>query len=55
MNTNRLKPFEAATQFISQNFSNCQGALLAGSTVREEATETSDLDIVVFIQYIPFR
>lgn len=50
MNSNRLKPFEAATQFISQKFPNCQGAVLAGSIVRGEATETSDLDIVVFIQ-----
>ncbi|MFF2755651.1 nucleotidyltransferase domain-containing protein [Psychrobacillus sp. NPDC058041] len=53
MNSNRLKPIEAATQFISQNFPNCQGALLAGSIVRGEATETSDLDIVVFIQDLP--
>jgi hypothetical protein len=30
------------------HFSNCHGALLAGSVVRGEATETSDLDIVIF-------
>lgn len=39
---------EAAQQFIAQYFPQCDGALLAGSVVRGEATETSDLDIVVF-------
>ncbi len=39
---------EAAQQFITQYFPHCDGALLAGSVVRGEATETSDLDIVVF-------
>jgi predicted nucleotidyltransferase len=53
LNLNRLEPFEAATKFISKSFPNCQGALLAGSIVRGEATETSDLDIVVFIQDLP--
>lgn len=48
MKTNRLEPFEAAKQFLSLHFPNCQGAVLAGSVVRGEATETSDLDIVVF-------
>lgn len=45
---NKLTPFEAAHQFINEHFPNCQGALLAGSVVRGEATETSDLDIVIF-------
>jgi hypothetical protein len=44
----RLHPLEAAKHFISYHFPNSQGALLAGSVVRGEATETSDLDIVVF-------
>ncbi|MGM0838010.1 MAG: nucleotidyltransferase domain-containing protein [Bacillota bacterium] len=44
----RIDPVEAAKQFIDKHFSNCQGALLAGSVVRGEATETSDLDIVIF-------
>jgi predicted nucleotidyltransferase len=44
----KLKPIEAAQQFIEKYYPNCQGALLAGSVVRGEATETSDLDIVVF-------
>lgn len=45
---NKLNPIEAAHQFINKYFPNCQGALLAGSVVRNEATETSDLDIVIF-------
>ncbi|KGR78238.1 nucleotidyltransferase domain-containing protein [Ureibacillus sinduriensis] len=44
----RLKPLYAAKQFIDKNFPNCQGALLAGSVVRGEDTDTSDLDIVIF-------
>lgn len=47
-NLNKLTPIEAAHKFINEYFSNCQGALLAGSVVRGEATETSDLDIVIF-------
>ena len=44
----RLEPLQAATQFIFKHYPNCQGALLAGSVVRGEATHTSDLDIVIF-------
>lgn len=47
-NLNKLTPIEAAHKFINEYFPNCQGALLAGSVVRGEATETSDLDIVIF-------
>ncbi|MFJ7666705.1 nucleotidyltransferase domain-containing protein [Lysinibacillus sp. NPDC097195] len=39
---------EAAQLFIAKYFPHCEGALLAGSVVRGEATATSDLDIVVF-------
>lgn len=42
---------------INRQLSNgpcCQGALLAGSAVRGQETDTSDLDIVVFDQDIPF-
>ena len=39
--------FEIATHFINKNFPNCEGALLAGSVVRGESTDTSDLDIVI--------
>ncbi|WP_445505667.1 nucleotidyltransferase domain-containing protein [Niallia sp. 03091] len=44
----KLKPIDAAKQFVFKNFPDCQGTILAGSVVRDEATETSDLDIVVF-------
>ncbi|KQL50858.1 nucleotidyltransferase [Heyndrickxia shackletonii] len=44
----RLKAMEAAALFVDQFFSNCDGAVLAGSVVRGEETDTSDLDIVVF-------
>lgn len=45
---NILIPIEAAIHFINKHFSDCHGALLAGSVVRGEATETSDLDIIIF-------
>ncbi|MDX1700126.1 MAG: nucleotidyltransferase domain-containing protein [Melioribacteraceae bacterium] len=44
----KLIPLEAGQKFVHRHYPNCQGALLAGSVVRGEATETSDLDIVVF-------
>ncbi|GIN86253.1 nucleotidyltransferase [Heyndrickxia sporothermodurans] len=47
---NKMEPVEAAMQFINKQFPTCQGALLAGSVVRKEATETSDLDIIIFDQ-----
>jgi len=34
----RLEPLQAATQFIFKHYPHCQGALLAGSVVRGEAT-----------------
>lgn len=49
----RLEPLQAATQFISKHYPNCQGALLAGSVVRGEATHTSDLDLVIFDDDFP--
>lgn len=45
---NRLEPLEAAKRFVNKYFPSCQGALLAGSVVRGEATDTSDLDIIIF-------
>lgn len=45
---NRIDPNKAAELFILNHYPNCHGALLAGSVVRGEATETSDLDIVIF-------
>ncbi|WP_277587514.1 nucleotidyltransferase domain-containing protein, partial [Psychrobacillus antarcticus] len=46
-------PVEAARKFLHKYFPNCNGALLAGSVVRGEATNTSDLDIVIFDESIP--
>lgn len=48
----RLDPIEAALKFVKKYFNNCDGALLAGSVVRGEATKTSDLDIIIFDQKI---
>ena len=47
---NKLNPLEAARLFVNKHFPHCEGALLAGSVTRGEATETSDLDIVIFDQ-----
>lgn len=44
----RIEAFLAATMYIEEHHPHCQGAILAGSAVRGEATATSDLDIVVF-------
>ncbi|MBP1949636.1 nucleotidyltransferase domain-containing protein [Virgibacillus litoralis] len=44
----KLPPIKAAQKFINSQFPHCDAALLAGSVVRGEATETSDLDIVIF-------
>lgn len=46
-------PYEAAQKFVHKYFPNCNGALLAGSVIRGEATETSDLDIVIFDETLP--
>jgi hypothetical protein len=43
----RIDPYKAAELFTLNHYPNCQGAILAGSVVRGEATETSDLDIVI--------
>jgi hypothetical protein len=43
-----MEAYKAAELFTLNHFPNCLGALLAGSVVRGEATETSDLDIVIF-------
>ncbi|TAA73421.1 nucleotidyltransferase domain-containing protein [Planococcus salinarum] len=46
--TDKTAPLEAARKFTAKYFPDCEAALLAGSAVRGEATDTSDLDIVVF-------
>lgn len=50
----KLNPIESANLFIKKYFPHSQGALLAGSVVRGEATNTSDLDIIVFDKTIDF-
>lgn len=50
--TKKLMPLEAGKQFVIKYFPHCQGAILAGSVVRGEATDTSDLDIIVFDESI---
>ncbi|MDQ0351703.1 putative nucleotidyltransferase [Alkalibacillus filiformis] len=45
---NKLNPIIAAQKFVEEHFQGCEGALLAGSVVRGEATSTSDLDLVIF-------
>jgi predicted nucleotidyltransferase len=45
---NRIAPMEAARKFVEDRFPGCDAALLAGSIIRGEATNTSDLDIVIF-------
>lgn len=44
----KRNPVEDALKIIYAKFPNCQAALLAGSVVRGEATDTSDLDMVIF-------
>ncbi|MFG6115418.1 nucleotidyltransferase domain-containing protein [Halobacillus sp. MO56] len=44
----KLNPVKAAHKFIEKYYPDCKGALLAGSVVRGEVTETSDLDIIIF-------
>jgi hypothetical protein len=53
----RLNAMEAAKKFISENYFDCRVALLAGSVVRGEETDQSDLDIVIIDDSIttPYR
>jgi len=39
----KIPPIKAAQKLINKRFPTCDAALLAGSVVRGEATETSDL------------
>jgi hypothetical protein len=43
----RISAREAASKFIESYFPNCETAYLAGSVVRGEETESSDLDIII--------
>ncbi|PAD34662.1 hypothetical protein CHH48_13915 [Terribacillus saccharophilus] len=44
------KPIEAAKRFIKTAHPDCDGAVLAGSCARGEATATSDLDIIILYE-----
>lgn len=44
---NKLEPIEAAKLLLNEKFQDAEVVILSGSTVRGDATETSDLDIVV--------
>lgn len=50
---NRMNAREAARKIVEQHFPSCTGAVLAGSVVRGKATNTSDLDIVIFDKKLP--
>ena len=45
----RLKPLEAARALVERDLDHCLAAFLAGSVVRNEATPSSDLDILVIV------
>ncbi|MBT2690215.1 nucleotidyltransferase domain-containing protein [Bacillus sp. ISL-47] len=44
----KIHAAETSQEFITRHFPACQAAVLAGSVIRGEETDTSDLDIVVF-------
>ena len=44
-----MTSIEAASRFVANHFHDCDLAILAGSTVRNEQSSTSDLDIVVIM------
>ncbi|WP_232353646.1 nucleotidyltransferase domain-containing protein [[Bacillus] enclensis] len=52
MNKNRMDPCKAAKLFCDENFFTSEIVLLGGSVIRGEATDTSDLDIVIIDESI---
>lgn len=53
MRLNRIAPQDAASQLFNRLHSQADCLLLAGSFVRGEATDYSDLDIVVLYPHLP--
>jgi hypothetical protein len=49
---NKYNPYKAAKMFSDENFSSSEIVLLGGSVIRGEATDTSDLDIVIIDENI---
>jgi hypothetical protein len=52
MKKNRMDPCKAAKLFSDENFPTSEIVLLGGSVIRGEATDTSDLDIVIIDETI---
>ena len=53
MSTSRVSPVEAARGVWRERYAGARVIFLAGSVMRGEATETSDLDIVVVFESLP--
>ncbi|MDR0137777.1 nucleotidyltransferase domain-containing protein [Metabacillus idriensis] len=48
-----MEPLEAAKRIIEKHYPTCSAAVLSGSVVRGEGTNTSDLDLVIFDESLP--
>lgn len=46
METNRY--FDVADKIVREKYTDCDGALMAGSIVRGEGTSTSDIDLIIY-------
>lgn len=53
MSDERIDPVEAARRIREQRYGESRVLFLAGSVLRNEATPTSDLDIVVVYEHLP--
>src|ERR1044071_7301531 len=53
MNASRVSPLEAARGVWRERYAGARVIFLAGSVMRGDATETSDLDIVVVFDSLP--
>lgn len=53
----RLDPVEAARRFVAERFPEARAAIVGGSPIRGDATDTSDLDILILTDRpeAPFR
>ncbi|HET7627200.1 MAG TPA: nucleotidyltransferase domain-containing protein [Bacillales bacterium] len=52
----KTNPLETVANYVVEHFPNARGALLGGSVTRGDATETSDLDVIVLQDGVqPFR
>src|SRR5215210_2951252 len=53
MNTSRVSPVEAARGFWGERYAGARVVFVGGSVMRGEATEASDLDVVVVFEELP--